>query len=63
MLILNDHKAYIVEQALKRFNRGTLDIIKEVRERSFYRKPSSIKKELRKQRALQIKIANRRRKK
>jgi small subunit ribosomal protein S21 len=55
-------KGESIEKALRRFNRKVLEdgIIDEVKKRTFYEKPSVIKKREESQRQLKIKIAKRR---
>lgn len=48
-----------LEQALRRFNRSTIDIVKEFRERAFFEKPSVLKKRAKAERARKIKRAQR----
>lgn len=48
-----------LDSALKRFNRETLEVVKELRKRAFHEKPSVIKKRDRAERARKIKSAQR----
>lgn len=49
-----------LEQALRRFNKATAGIIKELNKRKHYRKPSEIKAEKMKEKARKIWLENKR---